>query len=216
MFASSHPSGLLSHALSVRRLMRIEISLLFVISVLSAFLFPFPGGPVVEVAHYNHTSSRLHCYQSLVVYATAKGIIRAWDLRAPGEAWSHTVSPRSLSLLVSLLVSKQDRQKFRSCSYTEISSFLVCSAGPISSFFIEPRHNWMVVSTSRGVYTCLDARFNLAVKSWNHPAASPHNSIARVKQYSLMGGPDRKPWFWAAVGANELWVALSARIRIYL
>jgi len=77
--------------------------------------------------------------------------------------------------------------------------------GPTSSFLVERNHNWMVISTSRGNYTCHDARFNVPVKSWAHPAASPHNRINRLFRNSVPKGASR-PWFMSAVGCNELWV----------
>ena len=127
--------------------------------------------PIIEVAHYNHESSALHCYQSVVVSANSDGILSAWDLRSQKEAW-----------------------------HTQIS----CLFGSISSFLVDPNHNWMVISTSRGIYTCLDARFNVPVRSWAHPAPPPHNRIHRLFPNTLTD--DSQSLFMAAVGCNELWM----------
>ncbi len=126
---------------------------------------------IVEVGHFPHSSSSLHCFQSLIVSATAGGLISAWDLRSQNDAWKISLPAKN---------------------------------GPVTSFLMDPNFNWMIVSTGRGEYTCIDARYQVPVKTWKHPSPSPNNYIHRLFPYVQKRGGGERPWFMSAVGANEV------------
>lgn len=81
--------------------------------------------------------------------------------------------------------------------------------GVITSFCIDPQHNWLVCGTSEGKLICWDMRFQLPSTTVSHPAG------ARVRRVSI--DPLYQSCVWAAVeGNNEvsLWdLETQARLR---
>lgn len=81
--------------------------------------------------------------------------------------------------------------------------------GVITSFCIDPQHNWLVCGTSEGKLICWDMRFQLPSTTVSHPAG------ARVRRVSI--DPLHQSCVWAAVeGNNEvsLWdLETQARLR---
>ncbi|XP_077510845.1 vacuolar protein sorting 15 isoform X2 [Amblyomma americanum] len=81
--------------------------------------------------------------------------------------------------------------------------------GVITSFCVDPQHNWLVCGTSEGKLICWDMRFQLPSTIVSHPAG------ARVRRVSI--DPLHQSGVWAAVeGNNEvsLWdLETQARLR---
>ncbi|KAL3206907.1 hypothetical protein MRX96_039858 [Rhipicephalus microplus] len=81
--------------------------------------------------------------------------------------------------------------------------------GVITSFCIDPQHNWLACGTSEGKLICWDMRFQLPSTTVSHPAG------ARVRRVSI--DPLYQSCVWAAVeGNNEvsLWdLETQARLR---
>ncbi|KAJ1976741.1 Serine/threonine-protein kinase [Dimargaris verticillata] len=80
--------------------------------------------------------------------------------------------------------------------------------GLISAFVSDPRHTWLLVGTVRGVLTLWDLRFQVLVKTWQHP------SQARIYDLRLCVNPaSRGRWVWMATGHNEVsvWDVEQAR-----
>ncbi|KAH7956510.1 hypothetical protein HPB52_010151 [Rhipicephalus sanguineus] len=86
--------------------------------------------------------------------------------------------------------------------------------GVITSFCIDPQHNWLVCGTSEGKLICWDMRFQLPSTTVSHPAGK-FELCARVRRVSI--DPLYQSCVWAAVeGNNEvsLWdLETQARLR---
>ncbi|KAH3745776.1 Serine/threonine-protein kinase ppk19 [Pelomyxa schiedti] len=95
------------------------------------------GGSVVQVDNFQAGE------QFVVVYATSRGQIAGWDIRAPadkrGEAFVMHSDPKY---------------------------------GVLQTFVLGPENNWLVSGTCRGYYTIWDLRFCLPVRFWRHHSKS--------------------------------------------
>jgi phosphoinositide-3-kinase regulatory subunit 4 len=49
--------------------------------------------------------------------------------------------------------------------------------GVPQSLLVDPKRNWILNGTSRGIFQLYDIRFNVKLKTWAHPTFSPINSL---------------------------------------
>jgi hypothetical protein len=59
--------------------------------------------------------------------------------------------------------------------------------GVPQSLLVDPKRNWVLNGTSRGIFQLYDIRFNIQLKTWAHPSLSPINSL---EMYSDETGGD--------------------------
>jgi len=69
--------------------------------------------------------------------------------------------------------------------------------GLLTSFVIEPGHNWLVTGTSSGYFTCWDMRFLIPVKTWRHFSKS---RIYRLAHYNALLNSS---WVFASSGNSS-------------
>eukprot|EP00051_Salpingoeca_urceolata_P013431 m.168711 g.168711 ORF g.168711 m.168711 type:complete len:1395 (-) comp17794_c0_seq2:240-4424(-) len=77
--------------------------------------------------------------------------------------------------------------------------------GLIQSFVVDEARGWMLVGTSRGVYTVWDLRYGLPVKSWVDLARAPVKRLERFPTSMLSGMKQRPgPLVMSAAGTSEV------------
>lgn len=136
----------------------------------------------------------------LMLYGTQRGGVHGWDLRSRGDVWSLR-SPSSQGL-VEQLVSEP------------------CL--PSSS-----HGHWLLTGSTRGFLTLWDVRFQLPVRTWQHPmrcaidglavACAPPGrlGLSLLPSSPAPVGPAGGPLVYVAAGRNEvgLWDVAAAHCR---
>ena len=70
------------------------------------------------------------------------------------------------------------------------------SHGVITAMVTDKRYRWLLIGTSRGIFTLWDLRFRIQLRSWVHPTKS------RISK--LLLHPQNKWWIIVAAGKNEV------------
>ncbi|CAG8529080.1 6880_t:CDS:10, partial [Scutellospora calospora] len=73
------------------------------------------------------------------------------------------------------------------------------SHGVITAMVSDRLHRWLLVGTSRGIFTLWDLRFRIQIRSWVHPTKS---RISRLILHPQIGS--QKWWVIVAAGKNEI------------
>ncbi|CAG8467942.1 599_t:CDS:10 [Ambispora gerdemannii] len=73
------------------------------------------------------------------------------------------------------------------------------SHGVITAMVTDKSHKWLLVGTSRGIFTLWDLRFRIQLRSWVHPTKSRISKLLLHPQV----GPNRW-WVIIAAGKNEI------------
>ncbi|KAF0433331.1 ARM repeat-containing protein [Gigaspora margarita] len=73
------------------------------------------------------------------------------------------------------------------------------SHGVITAMVSDKKHRWLLIGTSRGIFTLWDLRFRIQIRSWVHPTKS---RISRLLLHPQIG--NQKWWVIVAAGKNEI------------
>ncbi|CAG8628971.1 18854_t:CDS:10 [Dentiscutata erythropus] len=73
------------------------------------------------------------------------------------------------------------------------------SHGVITAMVSDKKHRWLLIGTSRGIFTLWDLRFRIQIRSWVHPTKS---RISRLLLHPQIG--NQKWWVIIAAGKNEV------------
>ncbi|CAG8525259.1 17174_t:CDS:10, partial [Racocetra fulgida] len=73
------------------------------------------------------------------------------------------------------------------------------SHGVITAMVSDKKHRWLLIGTSRGIFTLWDLRFRIQIRSWVHPTKS---RISKLLLHPQIG--NQKWWVIVAAGKNEV------------
>ncbi|CAG8782990.1 25994_t:CDS:2, partial [Racocetra persica] len=73
------------------------------------------------------------------------------------------------------------------------------SHGVITAMVSDKKHRWLLIGTSRGIFTLWDLRFRIQIRSWVHPTKS---RISKLLLHPQIGS--QKWWVIVAAGKNEV------------
>ncbi len=74
------------------------------------------------------------------------------------------------------------------------------SHGVITAIVTDKKYRWLLIGTSRGIFTLWDLRFRIQLKSWVHPTKSRISKLLLHPQ----AGSKQRWWVIVAAGKNEV------------
>ncbi|CAG8559423.1 2266_t:CDS:2, partial [Acaulospora colombiana] len=75
------------------------------------------------------------------------------------------------------------------------------SHGVITAMVTDKKYRWLLIGTSRGIFTLWDLRFRIQLRSWVHPTKS---RISKLLLHPQAGSGRQRWWVIVAAGKNEV------------
>ncbi|CAG8648873.1 9055_t:CDS:10, partial [Acaulospora morrowiae] len=75
------------------------------------------------------------------------------------------------------------------------------SHGVITAMVTDKKYRWLLIGTSRGIFTLWDLRFGIQIRSWVHPTKS---RISKLLLHPQAGSSRQRWWVIIAAGKNEV------------